>query len=78
MLNDQRRLSVLWVLRPIVVLAILLPALVRHGDTVPFRWYFVGAGVAGSFAIDICQSVLTNRLRRAAAGAVRAEYRRAR
>jgi hypothetical protein len=76
MLTDQRRLTVLWLLRPVAALAILLPVIVWHNDPMSLRWYVAGAGVAGSFAISAYHTVLKNRIRRKEAPAERTECRR--
>jgi hypothetical protein len=76
MLTDQHRLTILWLVRPLPVLAIMGPILRTSNGSVHVGWYIVGLGIAGGIAVAAYETVLKNRVRRAAARAVRAEYRR--
>ena len=75
MLTDQRRLMVLWLLRPVAALAILLPVIALRSYSMPFQWFVAGTGVAGLLAVSAYQIVLKNRIRRAESRAERTVYR---
>jgi hypothetical protein len=48
MLTDQRRLTILWMLRRaavLVVLAPMVPLVVRHDTPFQLQWYIVGLGI---------------------------------